>query len=72
MSLERRIALVNSITNTMALYPMQHHRIPEGVLNEMEKEQRKFIWGEKGEKKKTCHKLELARCVSQRKQGVLA
>lgn len=46
LSLAGRLTLVKSVTSAMALYPMQHDRLPAGVLTEIEREQRKFIWGD--------------------------
>lgn len=53
LSLAGRITLVKSASSSMAYYPMQHDRLPLGVVEEIEREQRKFIWGEKeGERKR--------------------
>lgn len=47
LSLAGRVTLVKSVTSTMAQFPMQHDRLPVSTVEELEKGQRKFIWGEK-------------------------
>lgn len=52
LSMAGRITLVKSFTSSMALYPMQHDRLPSGVTSDIEKAQRSFIWGEQEGSKK--------------------
>ena len=53
LSLAGRITLVKSASSSMAYFPMQHDRIPVGVVEEIEREQRKFVWAEKeGERRR--------------------
>lgn len=52
LSLVGRITHVKSVASSMTLYPMQHDRLPKDVARGIEREQRKFIWGEKGGSKK--------------------
>ena len=52
LSIAGRLTLVKAITNSMAIYPMQHDRIPNGIIQEIERLQRNFVWGEdQGEKR---------------------
>lgn len=44
LSLAGRLTLVNSVTNQMVGYCMQHSCIPRGVTEHMEKIQQDFIW----------------------------
>ena len=47
-----RLTLVKAVTNSMAIYPMHHDRIPNGIIQEIERLQRNFVWGEdQGEKR---------------------
>lgn len=70
LSLAGRITLVNSVTNTIPLYHMQHDILPSGVLLDIERLQRNFIWGEE-EGKKAWHQLAWDRmCMPKHLGGV--
>ncbi|KAF7844993.1 ribonuclease H [Senna tora] len=51
LSLAGRATLVQSVVATMPLYHMQHNKIPKGVINQIEKMERNFLWGSTPEKR---------------------
>ena len=70
LSLAGRISLVNSVTNTMSLYDMQHDLIPKGIIEDIERVQRNFLWGEE-EGKKVWHPVAWDKlCMPKDKGGV--
>lgn len=47
LSVAGRITLTKVVTGSMTIiYPMLHDRVPTGVLEEVERMQRKFVWGD--------------------------
>ncbi|RYR39566.1 hypothetical protein Ahy_A09g045127 isoform B [Arachis hypogaea] len=52
LSLAGRITLAQAAISPMLNYEMQHNRIPKGICNDIEKIQRKFIWGDEENKRK--------------------
>ncbi|KAK4282634.1 hypothetical protein QN277_013989 [Acacia crassicarpa] len=52
LSLAGRLNLVQSVTNQMAVYSMQHVAIPVGVHKQMVEMQRDFVWGREEGKRK--------------------
>ncbi|KAF7838390.1 ribonuclease H [Senna tora] len=51
LSLAGRATLVQSALSTIPLYHMQHNKIPKGVVNQIEKIERDFLWGSTPEKR---------------------
>lgn len=71
LSLVGRVTLVKSVTSAMALYPMQHDKVPTGKIDEVEKIQRNFIWGDTKEIKKR-HAMALQQLYRPKAEGGLA
>lgn len=46
LSLAGRVTLAKSVIAAMAIYPMMAAAIPKGVLRDIEKIQRDFVWGD--------------------------
>jgi hypothetical protein len=53
LSLAGRITLAKSVIQSIPVYPMMSMPIPKSCLNEIEKLQRSFIWGDGEDKRKT-------------------
>jgi hypothetical protein len=53
LSLAGRITLAKSVIQAIPIYPMMSMQIPKSCLNEIEKVQRAFIWGDTEEKRKS-------------------
>ncbi|KAF7826344.1 ribonuclease H [Senna tora] len=51
LSLAGRATLIQSVTSTMPYYHMQHSKILKGVINQIEKMERSFLWGSTAEKR---------------------
>ncbi|MCH82717.1 putative ribonuclease H protein, partial [Trifolium medium] len=47
LSFAGRVTLAKSVIEAIPIYPMMTNRIPKGCLEEIQKLQRKFIWGER-------------------------
>jgi hypothetical protein len=52
LSFAGRVTLAKSVIEAVPIYPMMTNRIPKGVLEEIQKIQRNFIWGDNNGAKK--------------------
>ncbi|KAF7807009.1 ribonuclease H [Senna tora] len=70
LSLAGRATLVQSVCSTMLLYHMQHAMLPKGVISEIEKLERAFLWGS-SPKKKRLHQISWNKiCIPRRLGGL--
>jgi hypothetical protein len=52
LSFAGRVTLAKSVIEAVPIYPMMSSNIPKSCLNEIQKMQRQFIWGDTAQKKK--------------------
>ncbi|KAI9081226.1 hypothetical protein K1719_036798 [Acacia pycnantha] len=52
LALARRLTLVQSVTSQLAVHTMQHELLLVNICNELERAQKKIIWGSSEERRK--------------------
>nr|XP_025681707.1 uncharacterized protein LOC112783135 [Arachis hypogaea] len=52
LSMARKVVLAQSAITPIAFFSMQHSKIPKSICNQVEKEQRRFIWGDDQDRRK--------------------
>ncbi|KAF7801954.1 ribonuclease H [Senna tora] len=65
-----RVSLIKSVTSSIPIFHMQNNSIPQSIIQEFEKAERKFLWGEEENKRKLhTYSWEVA-CTSKENGGL--
>ncbi|KAF7826059.1 ribonuclease H [Senna tora] len=70
LSMAGRVSLINSVTSSIPVFHMQNYSIPQSIIQDFEKYERKFLWGEDDNKRKLhTYSWEVA-CTSKENRGL--